>query len=74
MHEEVFQIRSQIQENGNSIKDIDEVAFLKNCLWKVDRLYKDTEKRYNKQIKKLKKQISLKDKVIKVSKFLKTIS
>ncbi|KAF2905075.1 hypothetical protein ILUMI_01103 [Ignelater luminosus] len=66
MREEVCEIRSQIEANVNNENNTDNVAFLKDCLWKVNRLYKAAEKKYNKQIKKLKKQISLKDRVIKL--------
>lgn len=69
MHEEVRGIRSQMEENScaNNDNNLEKISFLQKCIGRMDKLFKKSEKDYNKQITKLRQEISIRDKSLQVS-------
>ncbi|KAB0793795.1 hypothetical protein PPYR_13415 [Photinus pyralis] len=69
MHEEVSKIRTQIEENQieNPNDSLEKITVLQKCIAKMDRLFKKTERSFNRQITKLKTEIEMRDKIIQLS-------
>ncbi|KAK5641278.1 hypothetical protein RI129_009825 [Pyrocoelia pectoralis] len=68
MHEEVNKIRTQIEETQleNTDANLEKIGVLQKCISKMDKLFKKTERTFNRQIAKLKTEIEMRDKIIHI--------